>query len=619
MNPVVFPDDTREALRAVTRHLWLGEGSGFALLLLWCPTPRSAEVALLHVRDEVTRLRNAEVHWVVLDPHAAHRDVSKPIPWEVLFTEVLEPLMVPSSKGITPQSVVVVDASRALRQDIDSWRILFRRMNEHRNAIAVRLNAPLLLCLPPYLQFSAEAPDFRSIRSHEVHLPQVGQRVPGARDDASRRRVIPDLPSDARHRQEQHNQLIQARERAKNTPTTSVLIALGKLETAEAHDMLDFARHHRDERRRAEALKSYEGAAKILTEAAEKATELFHAALREGIWEMQARKWVDRTRAWDALSATLREYAEVLQEEGQIDRALEVATELFRLCSTIVEEDKAHRRAEEKEAEKRRRQWLSGDGGKNRRYPLEWPEFQRNKATALVLVGDIRTRQRDLAAAMEAYEAAEKILDQVIREDKDHPEWKRDYILCMERIGDVLFRQGDYEGALESHKKELEQAKKLFTDYPRLEFQRDLSVSLDRAGDAAFELGRYNEALDLYSEGLAVCRDLVEKDGQWDEWQRDLSVALINVASAHEARGDPERALPLYEEAVQTRKGILQRDPTHREHREDLKLAEEALRQLRALLDRTQAKDGAIPMPARSKTLVMPAQVTTPEKKDPPA
>ena len=69
-------------------------------------------------------------------------------------------------------AVLWLNATGARGDDDDSWRELFRRMNEQRNSIARARGAPLVVVGRSWLcrAFAIEAPDFWSIRTFSARL-----------------------------------------------------------------------------------------------------------------------------------------------------------------------------------------------------------------------------------------------------------------------------------------------------------------------------------------------------------------------------------------------------------------------------------------------------------------
>lgn len=184
-----------DAPSAITRALERDEGleilvdmmavsRRFHFFVLACDTPRVTRAALTFIRARIEIERGAAVqmHW--LDPHAA-ADVGldRPLAPEQLIPATLPRLLHPEGQGEPGDDLLVLDASRALRDDDRAWNLLFQRMNEQRNSIARALRGSLVLCVPPRLEvvFARAAPDFWSIRSLAISLaisppsaPRVG-------------------------------------------------------------------------------------------------------------------------------------------------------------------------------------------------------------------------------------------------------------------------------------------------------------------------------------------------------------------------------------------------------------------------------------------------------------
>ena len=168
-------DHLREdfALQQLVDGLTLADRFHFYVLL--CPSPRVADEALGLVLSEVSARRSGGAELFRIDPYLAHPDLSKPIEYETLIQELLEPLVHPVE--YPANGVVIADASRAIWKDEEAWRGFFGRLNERRNVVVERLHVPLILSMPLWMErvFAETAPDFWAIQSltAKVEAPET--------------------------------------------------------------------------------------------------------------------------------------------------------------------------------------------------------------------------------------------------------------------------------------------------------------------------------------------------------------------------------------------------------------------------------------------------------------
>lgn len=165
--------DADAGIEHLASSLQLNEG--FELDLLVCSAHRVARAALRVLRAQLTLSGNEPTHFEILDPYKTRRDSSQALDLEAAVQAILVPLISKEAHAFHDRpgrTIVVLDASLAYERDEPAWRHIFRRLNEGRNVLIERLQVPLLLCLPEFLEpvFAHEAPDFWSVRSLVVPL-----------------------------------------------------------------------------------------------------------------------------------------------------------------------------------------------------------------------------------------------------------------------------------------------------------------------------------------------------------------------------------------------------------------------------------------------------------------
>ena len=153
-----------EDFNSLIRAISLAEKHHFTILI--CETPLQADAALEVLEEEVAVMRGESVRFLRYAPEKEGKRIDEPITFKQLISQVLEPLYYwkeTDEKGL----IFVIDASKAGKEDEESWIIFFQRINEVRNALIERLASPLLLVLPDFLEieFARRAPDFWSIIS----------------------------------------------------------------------------------------------------------------------------------------------------------------------------------------------------------------------------------------------------------------------------------------------------------------------------------------------------------------------------------------------------------------------------------------------------------------------
>ncbi len=156
-----------EDVGRLARGLALAEG--FALHLIGCETPRTAQALILCLASQVSKLRGSPVKMARLSPT---RNPDEPLEPLKLGREVFDRLFLADDEP----RIVCLDATDSRTDDRAAWIWLFQRLNERRNHLYV-IGVPLVLLLP--LDLSIEltrfAPDLWSIRSMGIRL--LGERL----------------------------------------------------------------------------------------------------------------------------------------------------------------------------------------------------------------------------------------------------------------------------------------------------------------------------------------------------------------------------------------------------------------------------------------------------------
>ena len=164
-----MPADSRAALKHLISALALGDGFQFHIVV--SQSPRQIRQLLATLAEAVPARRGGSLRSEHLAPYdILPRDA--PLDGAALAALVTTHLDAFPAPTAAERLVFALDATFTGEADIPAWRLLFRRMNEQRNALARRLDAALLLCLSPRLEaaFAQEAPDFWSLRGVSITL-----------------------------------------------------------------------------------------------------------------------------------------------------------------------------------------------------------------------------------------------------------------------------------------------------------------------------------------------------------------------------------------------------------------------------------------------------------------
>lgn len=160
------------AIQRLTTALALGDGFQFHIVV--CHSPRQVRNLVATLTQAVPARRGGSLRIEHLHP-ASLRQRDQALDGDALTAYVTQALGGLARPAADERQLIVLDASFAAQADTPAWSLLFRRLNEQRNALAHALDAALLLCITPHLEpiFAHEAPDFWSVRGVSVRLEPV--------------------------------------------------------------------------------------------------------------------------------------------------------------------------------------------------------------------------------------------------------------------------------------------------------------------------------------------------------------------------------------------------------------------------------------------------------------
>ncbi len=179
-------------------------------------------------------------------------------------------------------------------------------------------------------------------------------------------------------------------------------------------------------------------------------------------------------------------------------------------------------------------------------------------------IGDIRSAMGDQDGALEAYTASRKILEELVRAEPSNGEWRRGLMALHSRIGTVQIARGSLDEARNEFEAGLTLETALAAAEPEnRELQRDLSVLRVQIGDVFKQQGRIEDALQSYELAREIVAKLSSGDPGNKQVQRDLSVNLTRIADMQRAQKDVDSAQKSYEAALAIVEVLASSDPSN--------------------------------------------------------
>ncbi len=180
------------------------------------------------------------------------------------------------------------------------------------------------------------------------------------------------------------------------------------------------------------------------------------------------------------------------------------------------------------------------------------PEFQRDLAVSVNLLGDASLAGGDVSHARTSYEQALAIVQRLCDRDPDNPVWRDDLSVSHVKVGDLLLGEGHNTAAADAYRRALQIRKGLAHRGARSPDQllRQVCSVQTRVGNALLGAGDPSGALAEYREALDVAKDIVFRDPESPGLQRDLAVCHFRFGTALEAVGQPRDALRAHQESL---------------------------------------------------------------------
>jgi tetratricopeptide (TPR) repeat protein len=189
-------------------------------------------------------------------------------------------------------------------------------------------------------------------------------------------------------------------------------------------------------------------------------------------------------------------------------------------------------------------------------------------------LGNVYLRLGQLDEALDAYQIAHMLAQQLATNDPQNSRRQRDLSVSYENLADILAAQGEYEQALAQYTQSLAIREKLVASDPKnSDWQRDLSVSFNKVAGILEAHGERELALGLYTQSLAIREKLAASDPKNSDWQHDLSVSFDKVAGILEAKGEHEQALALYTQSLTIFEKLAASDPKNSDWQHDLSVS----------------------------------------------
>ncbi len=205
------------------------------------------------------------------------------------------------------------------------------------------------------------------------------------------------------------------------------------------------------------------------------------------------------------------------------------------------------------------------------------------RVDALLNIGQVRSDQGNLPAALESHRAASLLAAELLRRAPGDPEREAAYARTLNFIGRTYWYQGDFTHALENFQQAialLEQTTIAGAPDARLV---SLASARTNAGRVLEARGDLSGAKALYEKVLKTFKTLTSRQAGDVRWQPELADAYDSLGKLALEQGQLTQAISAYRHVRQIRGQLSTRSPGDRSAQEDLVLSDAILGRALAL------------------------------------
>lgn len=191
---------------------------------------------------------------------------------------------------------------------------------------------------------------------------------------------------------------------------------------------------------------------------------------------------------------------------------------------------------------------------------------RRERAVNLTSIGDAWLVVGESQKALEAFENARQITEQLADAYPQNHFYLRDLAIAWDRIGDVRMKLGQSHQALAAFEESMDICQELARVSPdeRLA-RRDIWQALDKLGRMDLQLGKIEPAEKFFAEALAVAQALADEDPDDLNAQLDVGICQQRIGDINMQQGRHAAALESYEKAMQPARHELAEHPENRD------------------------------------------------------
>ena len=295
----------------------------------------------------------------------------------------------------------------------------------------------------------------------------------------------------------------------------------------------------------------------------------------------------DGEAVWGRATA-LRNAGEILEEQGELDRALEAYGAGRKLVEGMLEINPSPRwRFELTRMHRALASALSAKGAaaEGLRHAVKALELSRRLGgeepvpegwaglhyECLAMNGWLAREAGAMDEALLLLEEARAFAHEIAMTPEGTSEWRRRRALAQSYIGLVHSQEGALEEALRSFESARDQCAKLVEEDPEnSSFREEFQLVLSHLGTTLLNLGDLERAAETMRQARRQAEVLVDLEPENAKWVRELAVSHSTLAAIHREAGKPSRALLSLKKSLEISRDLARRFPENHSATNDL-------------------------------------------------
>ncbi|UTA69573.1 tetratricopeptide repeat protein [Emticicia sp. 21SJ11W-3] len=179
---------------------------------------------------------------------------------------------------------------------------------------------------------------------------------------------------------------------------------------------------------------------------------------------------------------------------------------------------------------------------------LHFAKSKHLEAICYERLGAIYSNEGKINLALEAFEKAVKILEELYKEFPNQVSFKNDLAISYSKLGGLNQAMGNLPNALEFFQKYNQLCEELHKDYPnQVDFKNGLAISYEKLGDLNQAMGNLTNALAFFQKRNKLGEELYKDFPNQVDFKKNLAISYSRLGDLNQAMGNLTNALEYFQ------------------------------------------------------------------------